>query len=90
MPILTYGAQTWSLTKAQAKSLQVNKRSMERSIIGIRRTDKVMCVKIREMTGTKHVLETVGSLKIRYAGHIARTKKGTWSKRSTEIDIVRE
>ena len=84
IPILTYGSQTWSATKAQARSLQVTQRSMERSLLGIKRKDRIKNIKIRKMTGARDVLETIGLLKIRYAGHLARMTRDTWAKRITE------
>ena len=35
LPILTYGAQTWSLTEAQKSKLKVCQRAMERSVLRI-------------------------------------------------------
>ena len=71
IPILTYGAQTWSLTKKQAQSLQTTQRSMERSILGVKRLEKIRNATIREKTGARDILETIALTKFRYAGHLA-------------------
>ena len=36
-----YGAQTWSLTKAQTEKLQSTQRAMERKILDIGKSDKI-------------------------------------------------
>ena len=41
LPILTYGAQTWSLTESQKSRLKVCQRSMERSLLSIRLSDRI-------------------------------------------------
>ncbi|XP_048006861.1 uncharacterized protein LOC125242187 [Leguminivora glycinivorella] len=51
LPILTYGAQTWSLTEAQKSRLKICQRAMERSILGVRRTDRVRNTELRSKTG---------------------------------------
>ena len=41
LPILTYGAETWSLTESQKSRLKVCQRSMERSLLSIRLSDRI-------------------------------------------------
>lgn len=50
LPVLTYGAQTWSLTEAQKSKLKVCQRAMERSILGVRRTDRIRNTELRSKT----------------------------------------
>ncbi|XP_063383590.1 uncharacterized protein LOC134669904 [Cydia fagiglandana] len=50
LPILTYGAQTWSLTEALKSKLKVCQRAMERSILGVRRTDRIRNTELRSRT----------------------------------------
>ena len=38
LPVLTYFAQSWSLTEHQKSKLKICQRAMERSIIGAKRT----------------------------------------------------
>ena len=40
LPILTYGAQTWSLIEAQKSRLKLCQRAMERSVFGTRLSDR--------------------------------------------------
>ncbi len=72
LPILLYGAQTWTLTKAQTKRLVTTQRVMERSILGIKKKDRIRATKIREATKCKNVVYMAEKLKMKYAGHLAR------------------
>ena len=53
LPVLTYGAQTSALTKAQLNKLRVTHRSVERNILDIRQREKIKNEKIRNTTGSK-------------------------------------
>jgi len=53
LPVLSYGSQTWSLTKVQTQKLQKTQRAMERKIMGIRLRDKISNRELREKTGSK-------------------------------------
>ena len=57
LPIMTYGCQTWSLTKELSSKLQTTQRSMERKMLNIRLQDKVPCTTIRQKTGVTDVLK---------------------------------
>eukprot|EP00795_Rhopilema_esculentum_P008867 gene8867-16484_t len=52
LPSMTYGAETWSLTNRQREKLAVTQRSMERSMLGVTRRDKIRNEDLRSRTGT--------------------------------------
>lgn len=79
LPVLTYGCQTWALTKANIKKLETCQNSMERSMMGKRLSDRIRVDTIKEYTKTKHVTTTIKKLKWRWSGHIIRDKD-KWSK----------
>lgn len=83
MPILTYGSQTWSLTKAQSENLRVAQRAMERRILGISLKDKVRNEEIRRRTLMKDVVQEARHLKWKWAGHVMRRDDNRWSTRLT-------
>lgn len=85
LPILTYEyvAQMWLLTDAQTRRLVATQRSMERSILGIRKKDKIRAKTIREKTNCRGVVHTIKKLKIKYAGHIARMGDERWGRKIT-------
>ena len=72
LPILTYTAETWTLTKRAIRKLQVTQRSMERCMIGITKLDKKRNQWIRNQTKVIDVIDRVKTLKWKWAGHVAR------------------
>ncbi len=72
MPALTYGAQTWSLTKRQMQRLISAQNSMLRNILEIVRRDKIKTTNIQQQTGTVSIGYKIKKLKLKYAGHMAR------------------
>ncbi|KAJ2948735.1 hypothetical protein O0L34_g7995 [Tuta absoluta] len=63
LPILTYGCQTWALTKALTKKLEVGQRAMERSMINKRRIDRMRNSDLRRKTKVANVTYKVKKLK---------------------------
>ena len=60
---------------------RATQRSMERSILGVRRRDKVPNSVIRERSGMKRIGYTIRKMKFKYAGHMVRTKGDRWNRR---------
>ena len=81
---MTYGCQTWSLTKALAQKLRTAQRSMERKMLKIRIQDKVPCRKIRDKTGLKIIVNFAANQKWKWAGHVARMHDNRWTQRVTD------
>jgi hypothetical protein len=81
LPSMTYGAETWSLTKRHRHKLAVTQRSMERSMLGVTRRDKIRNEDLRSRTGVKDVIEKVTEAKGKWAGHVARMKNHEWAKK---------
>lgn len=84
LPTLTYGAQTWALTKTETERLRTTQLAMERSMLGVKRKDKVRGKEIRERTGTIDVRYAAKKLKINYAGHISRRNRERWETKIEE------
>ena len=72
LPILTYGSQTWSLTNIQKSKLKVCQRAMERSILGVKLTDRVRNTTLRSKTQIVDVAIKAAKLKWDWAGHVCR------------------
>ncbi|KAL0852533.1 hypothetical protein ABMA27_017019 [Loxostege sticticalis] len=68
LPVLTYGAQT----------------AIERSILGIKRTDKVRNTSIRSKTGIVDVGVKAAKLKWEWAGHVCRMHPDKWTQIVTQ------
>eukprot|EP00794_Sanderia_malayensis_P002427 gene2427-2794_t len=84
LPSMTYGAETWSLTNHQREKLAVTQRSMERSMMGVTKRDKIRNEDLRSRTKVKDVIEKVIEAKGKLAGHLARMKNNEWAKKKTE------
>ena len=57
LPAMTYGAETWTLTKHLERKLAVAQRSMERSLLNITRREKIRNEIIRSKTGVIDIIE---------------------------------
>ena len=84
IPAMTYGAETWSLTKKQEEKLAVAQRSMERSILNITRKDHIRNEEVRQRTGATDILGKINTMKGQWAGHLARMDNKRWAKIATE------
>ena len=84
LPAMTYGCQTWALTKRMEQRLRVTQRSMERAMLGITRMDRQRNECIRGQTQVQDVIQKVKRLKWQWAGHIARMTDNRWTKLVTE------
>ena len=82
---MTYGCETWKLTKQAENSLRVAQRAMERAMLGITLRDRKRSTWIREKTKVKDIVQVVKQLKWRWAGHAARMSDNRSTKRLTEL-----
>jgi len=80
LPVLTYGAETLTITKASANKLRVAQRAMERAMLGVSLRDRMTNEWIRQQTKVTDVMERIASLKWNWAGHIARMTDDRWTK----------
>ena len=84
LPAITYGCQTWFLTKALVKTLETSKRAMERRMLNVKLEDRIRDTTIRQRTRVTDIVQCVTNMKWKWAGHIARMKDNRWTIRSTE------
>ncbi|CAG9123735.1 unnamed protein product [Plutella xylostella] len=63
LPTLTYGAETWTLTKETVHRIRVAQRAMERAMLGISLRDRIPNVVIRKRTKVFDVGMRVAELK---------------------------
>ena len=71
LPAVTYGAETWTLTKHREKKLAVAQRSMERLVLSIAKRDKIRNEVIRSKTVVKDIIERVRCMRGQWAGHVS-------------------
>lgn len=84
LPCITYGCETWSLTKHHREMLEHCQRAMERSLIGIKKQDRVRSIHIREKTKVVDVLSKIDQQKWRWTGHMIRCTQDKWNKIVTD------
>lgn len=84
LPVLTYGAETLTLTTASARKLRTTQRKMERSMLGVSLRDHIRNEDLRRRTGVTDVIQQIASLKWNWAGHVARMTDGRWTRRLLE------
>ena len=90
---MTYGCQTWAVTKRMQDRLKTTQRSMERAMIGITRRDHRTNEWVRQQTGVQDIIVRIKQLKWQWAGHVARISDDRWTKTVTEwlpIDLKRK
>ncbi len=78
LPFITYGAQTWALTNSQIEKIRCTQKAMERSLLGVKKKDRIRNTIIREKTNPTDIGYRIKKLKWKYAGHVIRRKGGTW------------
>ena len=83
LPAMTYGAETWSLTKQAQKKPAAAQTKMERSMLNITYHDRKTNTWVRAKTGVTDMIKTARRMKWSWAGHISRLKDDRWTKRIT-------
>jgi hypothetical protein len=88
LPVMTYESETWNTTQRLEKKLAINQRGMERSMLNIRKIDKIRNEHIRKQTKVIDITRTIKRNKWRWAGHVARQQDNRWTKLTTEWQIM--
>ena len=81
LPAMTYGAETWTLTKQAQNKLAAAQTKMERSMLNITYKDRRTNIWVRERTKLIDIIYTVRKMKWSWAGHINRLKDDRWTSR---------
>lgn len=84
LPVLNYSAQTRSNHIQTTNAIRTCQRSMERSVLGVRRTDRVRCRDIREVTNFEDAVEKSKKLKWDWAVHVFRMSDNRWTSLITD------
>src|SRR5699024_3306636 len=75
-PILTFGCESWVLTKAQKSKIQATEMKFLRRIKGVTRLDKIRNQKIREDLEVKPTLAYIENRQLSWWGHLQRMNSG--------------
>lgn len=80
IPVINYGSQTWSLTKKEYEKLKTTQNSMERSMLKIKKQDKIKIQTIKNrMKENLDLVQVAKRRKWEWAGHVARLKDDRWT-----------
>jgi hypothetical protein len=79
LPAMTYGSESWTMTKAMEHKLHAAQRNMERSMLGITWADRMTNEWIRLQTKVKDILDLVKERKWKWAGHVSRMSDNRWT-----------
>ena len=78
---MTYGCETWTITKREEQILKVSQRDMERAMLRITIKDEVKCEEIRRLSQVKDIIAEITRSKMRWAGHVVRMADNRWTTR---------
>ncbi|XP_072938827.1 uncharacterized protein [Epargyreus clarus] len=84
LPVMTYGAETWSFTVSLIRRLKVAQRAMERAMLGISLRDRIRNEEIRRRTKVTDIALKISKLKWQWAGHIVRRTDNRWGRKVLE------
>lgn len=83
LPTLTYGCQTWTYNNKIKLKLATCQKAMERSIMKIRKIQKIRSEHIRKKTKLIDALKYALAQKWRWTGHLARFTDQRWTLETT-------
>ena len=75
IPAMTYGSETWAVTKKMEQKLKTAQHSMERTMIGITKHDRKTLQWIRNQTRVTDIMKAIKTKNCRWAGHLARSRQ---------------
>ncbi|KAI8440552.1 hypothetical protein MSG28_001794 [Choristoneura fumiferana] len=78
LPVMTYGAETWTLTLGLVHKFKVAQRAMERAMLGVSLKDRIRNEVIRQRTKVIDIAHRISTLKWQWAGHITRRTDNRW------------
>ena len=71
-PVLTYGSETWNVTKRHVRAIQTTEMKMLRWMCGVTRLDKIRNTHIRGSLGVRDISEKLQESRLRWYGHVSR------------------
>lgn len=83
LPCLTYGAQTWKFSSNIRNRIVTCQRGLERSMLNIKKIQRVRHTKIRQTTRAADALVQALASKWKWAGHVARLQDRRWTREVT-------
>ena len=88
LPVMTYGSETWTLTKSLERKLVSAQRAMERIMLGVSLRDRKRATWIRDQTRVDDIIMCIKKKKWQWAGHVCRRQDRRWTKITTDWEIT--
>ena len=86
-PAMMYGAETWAVTKAQEKKLDLAEMSMLRWISGVTKPERIRNERIRRTTKVGEISKKVRESRLKWYGHVLRRKDEYVGKRVMAMEV---
>jgi hypothetical protein len=83
-PILTYGSETWVLTRPMKSKIQAIEMKYLRAVKGITRRDRIRNTEVRKELETEPILEYIEERQLNWWGHIQRMEDSRLARRIWE------
>ena len=88
IPTALYGAETWSMSVADKKRVNVAEMKCLRGMCGVTRMDRIRNEEVRRRTGVeKELAGRVGQYCLRWFGHVERMERGRIVKRLWRSEV---
>ena len=89
-PVLTYGAECWSLNKRDEKRLEVTEMNTLRRMLGVTRRDEgLRNEEVRKRTGMQeNIVKVVERSKMRWYGHVMRKGERDVMRRAMDCPVM--
>ncbi len=84
LPVVTYGLETWRVTKKLERKLRSAQRAMERRMLGITWRERKRASWIMEQTKVEDIQVTIKNKKWTWAGQVMGRCDNRWTTRVTE------
>ena len=81
LPIMMYGAETWSITRRQESRIQATEMRILRAIIGKTRRDRIRNERVRQEVRVAPVMRRIEAARLRWWGHLERMQENRIAKR---------
>lgn len=86
-PVLTYGSETWAVTRKNVHTIQVAEMKMLRWMCGVTRRDKIRNDYVRGSLGVRDIADKMQESRLRWYGHVKRKPPDYIGNLALQLDI---
>lgn len=89
-PILSFGCESWTLTKQQESKIQAVEMKYLRGIKGVTKKDKIRSETIREELKIESIINSIEKQQLRWFGHLVRMNNNRQVKKVWQAQTVQK